>query len=532
MALIDKPHWVMGVFAAGLLVLVLALFYGPTDNWNWDPSYYYAQLRSPIIDRDLDFRDETITGSVQTRVTERGLQGSPWPIGPGLLWSPFFLAAHIPLVLFAPGLADGTNFLYIALVSFGSFLFGGLGLFLIYKIGRLFASPRLSVLAAGLSLLATPLAFYLFRQPILAHTTSLFAAGLLVYAYLLLDMEKLPLRGSGLLFGVLLGLNILLRWSSLFFAVLPAAYYAREAVRIRQSSQSTASWRALGRELLIAAAALLLTLSPQMVEWYGLHGRILVIPQGPGSFVAGLLPLHLLDIFFHSNRGVLLWAPFFGIGLIALAWIPVTRYKIVFYSICIMQLILVGYRDDWFSGGLFGQRYLLELLPFLAIGFVCFARRGLPNTGAQVVFGVICAALVVHQLVLVYAVEHAAEPGWIPLAAYLGGEPLGWEVQWQCFLRLARDPGLWLQPRPYVLPERQALVVSLAQSGWNWELARLPLSAMLLAPLLLLAGTGAGQAACSAEAGLAGCRYPGPDVGLGDLPAGTGVSAGGCGRPG
>lgn len=46
-----------------LVVLVLCsifLFFGPTDNWSWDPSFYYAQLRSPIIDGDLDLSQEVI----------------------------------------------------------------------------------------------------------------------------------------------------------------------------------------------------------------------------------------------------------------------------------------------------------------------------------------------------------------------------------------------------------------------------------------------------------------------------------------
>ncbi len=40
---------VIGVFIA------MVIFYGPTQSWAWDPSYYYAQLRSPIIDKELDF---------------------------------------------------------------------------------------------------------------------------------------------------------------------------------------------------------------------------------------------------------------------------------------------------------------------------------------------------------------------------------------------------------------------------------------------------------------------------------------------
>jgi hypothetical protein len=99
------------LFTAGVV-----WFFGPTDNWSWDPSFYYAQLRSPIIEHDLDFRNETVTGGIVTRYTEKGLQGSAWPIGPGILWSPFFLVAHGLVAVMAPAYATGFSFPYIALV--------------------------------------------------------------------------------------------------------------------------------------------------------------------------------------------------------------------------------------------------------------------------------------------------------------------------------------------------------------------------------------------------------------------------------
>ncbi len=195
--------------------------FGPTDNWSWDPSFYYAHIRSPLIERDLDFRNETKTGSIELEYTATGLQPTLWPIGPSLLWSPFFLIAHSLTLVFNPAEANGFYFPYIALVSLGSMLYGAAGLAIIYKLCRRFSGAREALIVTGLCLGATPLFFYMFRQPIMAHTTGLIATAALVYAYVKISVEPRLHSRSGLLFGVLLALCFLTRWQGLLMGIVP-----------------------------------------------------------------------------------------------------------------------------------------------------------------------------------------------------------------------------------------------------------------------------------------------------------------------
>jgi hypothetical protein len=119
-----------------LLVLDLTapfvVFYGPTDNRRWDPSYYYAQVHSPLIDRDLDFRNETDTGQIETKVTVTDLQHSPYLIGPSILWSPHFVGANIFTLAFRQVSATGFSAPYITNVSLGPALYGLLGIYVVY----------------------------------------------------------------------------------------------------------------------------------------------------------------------------------------------------------------------------------------------------------------------------------------------------------------------------------------------------------------------------------------------------------------
>ena len=139
------------ILLAVFAVLLTVVFYAPTNNWRWDPSFYYAQLRAPLIDHQLDFRAETIPHNGVRDYTVNGLQPSPWPIGPGLLWAPFFVAAQLYTRL-GHGIARPTGFepVSIAAVSAGSAFYGMLGVLVVYRICRCFTSSSRAVLSAGL----------------------------------------------------------------------------------------------------------------------------------------------------------------------------------------------------------------------------------------------------------------------------------------------------------------------------------------------------------------------------------------------
>ena len=464
----------------------MLFFYSPTDNWSWDPSYYYAQIRSPIIENDLDFRNETETHGIATKVTVTGLQGSPWPIGPGILWSPFFLLAHVLVLMINPARATGFTSPYIALVSFSSALYGLAGLFVLYKTCRIYAEKYISFLTVLLCLGATPLFYYIFRQPIMAHSTGFLVAAMLFLYYLLLMGERTSRKWSGLGFGVLLGLNFLMRWSGILFVIFPMTYFAREIIRAFRAKDSP-EVRRLVVQIVLAGVSFGLTISPQLALWQRLYANFLVMPQGTNTFVASILPLNIFKVFFDTNRGILFWCPFVLIGMLGIFRIPNREIRIS-TAICVFsQVVLIGYRNDWYSGGGFGARYFIELLPLLAVGFVCLVEGFSLKPVGQKLLAVLALVLIAHQAVLVYAVEQAIN-GWLDFRNYLDGAPLGLSWQVESFIRLVKNPGLWLAPQPYVDQRRQAILVNLAGGVRDYFTYLIPATAALLTPLAAWAG--------------------------------------------
>ncbi len=435
----------------GVILLIIALFFGPTDNWSWDPSFYYAQLRSPIIDRDVDFREEVQTGQITLQQTATGLIGSVWPIGPSLAWMPFFLTAHFGALLWPAIPADGLSYPYIALVSLGSVVYSFIGIAVCFQIVRRSTDSFVAGIASVLCLFATPLFFYSFRQPIMAHAISFCVVAILVFTYFQLRHSVHLHPYSGLLFGLLIGLCFLMRWNGLLMAIIPISYFLEQFWRVWKQ-RSWLQGAKLAIQIIIFQAALLLTISPQLVLWEKLYGTWLRIPQGQSTFVDSFLPVNIGKVLFSTNRGFLFWAPFTLIGISGLFWI---RDQVVRWTLLLtvaVHLILVGYRRDWFGGGGFGCRYVIELLPLLVVGFAELMRRW-PRWSISL----LAVASVAHQMALMFAVEHGVS-GWVDLAVLGKGQPIGVIWQWQVFAHLALHPLDWFLPRPFVGMDRQTLI--------------------------------------------------------------------------
>lgn len=464
----------------------MLLFFGPTDNWIWDPSFYFALLRSPIIDGDLDIGLEVFPPDPSNR-----FQYTAWPMGPSILWSPFFLVAHLAASILDPSSANGLSPPYIALVSFGSAMYGALGLWIVYKICRLFADRILALTTAILCVGASPLLFYMFRQPIMAHSTAFMAYACLLYVFLKLESSPTGIseNQSGLLFGVFSGLCVLTRWAGGLMLLFPVVYFFSRILEAGKRRDS-ARLRAVIKQGVIFTLVFLVALAPQMIFWYRLTHKFLVSPQGPQFYVNGWLPVNAFNIFFSTNRGMLFWSPFILLGLIGLFWFPNRKTRFTMLAFAAMVIVLYGYRKDWYGGGGFGTRFLIEVLPVAAVGFVILGMKFQNIRLRNAILTLAALILLLQQFTLMHAVEHGAEPGWVNLDRYLRGESLGLGFQLTSLARLARDPSQWLAARPYVDESRQTILVSLMHGERNFQNYLIPgtalVAALVMAPLIAI----------------------------------------------
>jgi hypothetical protein len=472
-------------FAIIICVIIIIILYGPTDNWSWDPSFYYAQMRSPLIDNDLDFRDETLPPNGISDVTVTGLQPSQWPIGPGLLWSPFFLAAHLLVLITHQSDTSGLSLPYVAFVSAGSMLIGLLGGMITYRICRYFGGLRISILSTLAAIFASPLIFYIFRQPIMAHSTSFFSSAFLLLASILALKGELPLKWTGFVLGVAVGLSGLLRWTNALQAIIPMGVFVILAIdswKLKDQQQM----RAILLQVAVFFGAALLTFTPQMILWYRLHHRFLIYPFVTDGFSLNESLTNIISLFIHTNRGLLFWSPYLLIGLIGIFWLEDHRLRALLAVYLLVFIVLLGSWSNWYGGGGYGPRFFIEALPIAAIGFVALFQRYRKKRYWGVGVSILFILLIIHQIGLLLTVEHAATLAWIPLGDYFTGKPLGISIFWEGLGQIIQNPAILLLPRPYVLPERQTLLVTLVNGTTSLRSLMLPVTALLIVPAGLL----------------------------------------------
>jgi len=355
----------IALLAAGLAA---AAWIGPTF-FRADTVSYDAYLRSAFFDHDLDFTNESERwGYAPGPLTPTGHRENLQSVGPALLWSPFFVVAHVYVGgLRALGVTtytrDGFSLPYYRATALGTVTVAMLGTWLLVRtLSAGMGTARATAVVAA-TLLASPAAYYVFVLPGMAHGLVFGLTATVVWAHA--RAREAPSFRAWIVLGTLVGLVTLARWqgATLVLLLLPLAVQGLRARTIRPA------W------LLAAAAAAALVFTPQLVAWHVLFGRWLTIPQGPG-FLAWRSP-HLFDVLMSADRGLFTWTPLMAAGTLGL--VPLLRSERAFALGSLLVLVATAWVNgcvrDWAASDAFGARRFDVVLPLLAVGLGAFCQR-------------------------------------------------------------------------------------------------------------------------------------------------------------
>ena len=327
-----------------------------------DGTSYYAYLRSIAFDGDLDFANERAEWGLEAGTrTATGLTPSTQPVGPAVFWSPFFALAHayVRLGLSArPYAADGFSPPYLRALALGTLTAVVLGAWALALTLSRRVGPRLAWLATLAAIASSPVLYYAFVVPAMAHGLTFALAAGLLWAW---DRVRLTpsLRGWGLA-GLFLGALVLCRWQGLVWALLLAPL----AVRQLRRGAARPHW------VLAGAGLALLVFAPQFLAWKILFGHTLTLPQG-SAYVDWGAP-HLSDVLISANHGLFTWTPAMALGLLGLflgwrrePWLQGSALA-VFAATAWVNGSVTDW--DWAAGDAFGARRFDLVVPLLALG--------------------------------------------------------------------------------------------------------------------------------------------------------------------
>ena len=362
-----------------------------------DEIQYFAYLRSVWFDGDLSFENEyryfydrDIARAFGFRETflegesQTGLRNNFGTIGSAILWAPFYGFADITArAMHATGSAvavDGYSRPYLVAVAYGSSFYGFLAIFLaIVAARRVVGSGHMAALMVWLG---TPLAFYMYVAPGMAHACSAFAVALFVNVWLI---ARVRWSLGGLVgLGAAASLMGMVREQDFFMVVGPVVdfvWHVTEEYRKRTGVSRVQPL--LGRA---AAGLVMCTICylPQLVSYLTLYGRFGPSPQVENkmSWFAPYFGLVLLS----PSNGLLAWTPLVVLcvgGLILMTasfvtrsrWSDVKRIGFCMLLMFASQVYVCGSVESWMGSGSFGQRRFVGTSVLLTVGLAFMFRE-------------------------------------------------------------------------------------------------------------------------------------------------------------
>src|SRR3954451_6446733 len=318
----------------------------------------------------------------QTRGVMNGLVGAPGGHlvlrdTPGILALdalPFLAGRAIDRLLPARWLADGVDLPPVGRVPRGVFLSAAmivlarnlatlLGLFWLGRaLRRMGFSAGIAAAAAALAFFGGPLIFYSLVG--MSHAPAFALAALLLLVLVRLDGWR-PAFAAG----AIVGGAVLLRYGSIVLAA-PALV----AIGLRNR-----------KEILAFAAGLGVALAPLPFWWSWIFGSWR-LPYGGTWVVSAASPWNVL---FSPVHGLFLFHPALLLATVGLGVMirRSPRWGAVAAVWFLVVAVLYGWWSEWSNPGGYGQRFLIDALPALGIGFAAFLEGGRLRLKATVAAG-------------------------------------------------------------------------------------------------------------------------------------------------
>jgi hypothetical protein len=375
---LGRPWVVATILSTALAVGVWA--HPDLRRGDFRPLFVY--LRSVAFDHDLDFANEyQAWGLPVPPLTPTGHRINMTTVGPALLWSPFFAAAHAYVLLdIGIGAAryrpDGNSVPYLRSTLAGTVTAVVLGAALLVSVLERRLGRRIAVLATVGAVTTSPLLVYTFAEPGVAHGGAFALACAGIWA---VDRARLsPSLATWLLVGAIAGFMVLMRLQGFVFGLL--------AVPLAVDGLA----RRTVRPLWLVGAVLIgaLAVSPQLVAWKVIYGQWLTAGGAleqwsadsgrsgdvifrPGRILDPTSP-HLQDVLFSADRGLFSWTPGCLLAFCAFLF-GLRRWGLLGVGgllVCVATAWFNGSYTLWWSAGdAFGARRFDMAIPFLALGY-------------------------------------------------------------------------------------------------------------------------------------------------------------------
>lgn len=342
---------------------------------------------------------------------------SVFTCGLAILWSPFFLMAHLISIFF--GLtADGQTNLYYGFILVAGIVYTYIGLVFLYKLLREYFNHRTSLWSTSLFFLATNVFFYsVLLGAGMSHVYSFTMIS--IYLFFCHRFAEKPSLKNLILLGIPFAMAVLIRptniISGLYLFLMGVSSW--ETLKGRVQFWIKNYWA-----ILTLLAIGIIVFIPQMAYWHFVTGKYLVYSYQEYGFPNWKLPKFGIVLFGKYNG----WLTYSPIVIFALTGLFILLWRKQMNSLgTLLILVLATYVNaSWwvptFSAAV-GQRAMIDFLPLLAIPLAFSVSRihGMSRPW-KVVFGMVFLIFVYYNIQ--FGFRYSSGEWW--------GTPMSWTKFW------------------------------------------------------------------------------------------------------
>lgn len=362
-----------------MLIAILWLFLGSVyyPKWNkplseatisWDVSGYYHYLPAVFIYRDIrqqnwihDINAKYLPSPAYDQAFghhNSGNKVNKYAIGQAILYTPFFLVAHVVASISNDYPADGYSMPYQFGIWFGSLLFSLLGLVLLRKLLLKYFEDSVVLFVLIALALGTHWLDYAAITNAMNHAWLFTLLCILTLSTIRFYKKADWLSVLGI--GVSLGLGVLTRPTELIWVLVPILWGLSDG-----KSRISFLWQ--NRKKVVVAVGLSgMLMSIQLIYWKYAAGEWIVYTYGEQGF--NWLHPRIYKGLFGVQIGWITYTPLMMIALMGFYGLY-RKQREIFWSCFLTSMLAIYITLSWShfeSGGGLGQRNLIQVYPLLA----------------------------------------------------------------------------------------------------------------------------------------------------------------------
>ena len=284
-------------------------------------------------------------------------------MGVAILQAPFYAFSYLIANIFNIN-DNGFGKVYIYGLGVGAAFYFTLGLLFLYLFLKHIYPKSVSFITLLLIIFGTNLYYYTYEKFLYSHLYSFFIFSTSLYLIDKLIKTNFKKAIYIALFGIILSLAFLVRYTNPIFIVLMLLFLDIDSWQaLKQRLKSIFNFKFIS----FTAISFIIILIPQMFYWHYLTGNFLYYSYGNEGF--NWLEPKFLEFFFSPNNGAFIYTPLYIIILIYAIIMSIKQEKngLLIFCIFVIASYIFASWWSWSYGCSLGKRPFVELTPIFGI---------------------------------------------------------------------------------------------------------------------------------------------------------------------